>query len=176
MNVNASPGGSLISMNLALVNLNSDTLTFNVANNHSAPYDLLLTGSISDFIQLPYFVAGMPVFKNGPGLMVMSGSNTYAGPTTVAAGTLAINGQLTASPVSVNSGGVFSGTGTIGNLIQIASGGALSPALPPAPGPSTPPTSPWTAAASSTTPSSPQAAAATASSTSRARLPCPRSA
>ena len=127
VNINASAAGSLIAANIEMVNFGSygsATLPFTVAHNGSAPYDLLVSGAVID--NAPNYV-GTTLIKAGPGLMVMSGSNTYNGPTTVAAGTLAVNGQLTALPVGVSSGGVFSGTGTVGNLVQVAGGGALNP-------------------------------------------------
>ena len=132
VNVNASPGGSLISSNLSLVNHASDgTLTFNVAHNASAPYDLLVSGAIST---TPAGLAGTAVIKAGPGLMVMSGANTYVGPTTVTAGTLQIgNGgsgeALSSGSISVSSGAVlaFNQTDalTISPSAGISGGGAL---------------------------------------------------
>ena len=76
----------------------------------------------------------MPVIKSGAGLMVMSGANTYVGPTTVAAGTLQIgnggSGEALASPsISVSSGAVlaFNQTDTLTDLAPagISGGGAL---------------------------------------------------
>ena len=131
VNVNASPGGSLISMNLTLVGLENDTLNFTVANNPSAPYDLLLTGAINDY-GAPFTT--MPVNKNGPGLMVLSGSNAYLGPTTVAAGTLQIgNGghgeAFSSNSISLNGGSVLAFNQTDALTISptggIIGGGAL---------------------------------------------------
>ncbi len=70
--INASPGGSLIAANFTLVNLTYHTQSFNVAHYPSAPYDLLLSGTISDLGGYP----GMAVIKSGAGLMVMSGANS----------------------------------------------------------------------------------------------------
>jgi autotransporter-associated beta strand protein len=63
--------------------------------------------------------------KNGEGVLALEGEGTYAGPTTVNAGTLLINGSL-ASAVTVN-GGVFGGTGTITNSVSIGNSGTLAP-------------------------------------------------
>lgn len=63
----------------------------------------------------------------GPGTEVLTGTNTYAGPTTVAAGTLLINGDQTgATGLTSVSGGTLGGTGTIGGDVTIATA-ALAP-------------------------------------------------
>ncbi|MGC5698933.1 autotransporter domain-containing protein [Pseudomonas sp. NFXW11] len=53
--------------------------------------------------------------KQGVGTLVLSGANTYSGPTLVNQGRLAVNGSL-ASTVTVNAGGILGGTGRIGGL------------------------------------------------------------
>jgi autotransporter-associated beta strand protein len=68
------------------------------------------------------------VLQTGPGATILSGVNTYTGPTTVNAGTLSITGSIT-SDVTVNSGAVLSGSGTVGSA-TINAGGLLAPANP----------------------------------------------
>ena len=144
--INASPGGSLISSGFnGAFYQSSGTLAFNVAHNGSAPYDLLLTGYIADYPNSNY-IGNMTVVKSGPGLMVMAGSNTYSGPTTVAGGTLQIgngaSGEYLASPTitlsnnavvafnhadGLSYGGTISGSGQLiklgtGNLDLVGSG------------------------------------------------------
>jgi autotransporter-associated beta strand protein len=63
--------------------------------------------------------------KTGSGVLALEGANTYAGPTTVNAGTLLINGSL-ASAVTVD-GGVFGGTGSVASSVTIGDGGILAP-------------------------------------------------
>jgi fibronectin-binding autotransporter adhesin len=53
--------------------------------------------------------------KLGDGTLVLTGVNTFAGQTNVAAGTLVVNGSL-ASAVQVAAGATLAGTGTVGNL------------------------------------------------------------
>ena len=56
------------------------------------------------------------ITKLGAGTMVLAGVNTYAGTVTVSAGTLLINGSLSASQVVVLSGAVVGGTGQVGAI------------------------------------------------------------
>ncbi|MCJ2069870.1 autotransporter domain-containing protein [Methylobacterium sp. J-030] len=62
----------------------------------------------------------------GTGTTVLAGRNTYTGATTVAAGTLQIDGVLTASEVTVKRGGTLAGSGKIGDPL-IEAGGTLAP-------------------------------------------------
>ena len=68
------------------------------------------------------------VLQVGVGATILSGVNTYTGPTLIDAGTLSITGSIT-SAVSVNSGGVLSGSGTVGS-VTVNAGGLLAPANP----------------------------------------------
>ena len=64
---------------------------------------------------------------NGFGTLVLSGANTYTGPTNVTAGTLTVNGSIAASSLTtVSSGATLNGTGTVGNL-QVSNGGVFAP-------------------------------------------------
>jgi autotransporter-associated beta strand protein len=66
--------------------------------------------------------------EDGAGRLVLSGINTYTGPTTVNAGVLLVNGSTAAaSAVTVNSGGILGGIGTIGGPVTVAAGGLVSP-------------------------------------------------
>ncbi|WP_380786481.1 autotransporter domain-containing protein [Sphingomonas sp. R86521] len=68
--------------------------------------------------------------KNGTGSLTLTGKNTYAGPTIVNGGTLAVTGS-SVSATTVN-GGVFAGTGTTGAVT--VNSGILQPGLGTTPG------------------------------------------
>ena len=56
------------------------------------------------------------LLKNGAGTLVLAGTNTYGGATTIDAGTLQVAGSLANSAVTVSSGATLAGTGAIGDL------------------------------------------------------------
>jgi fibronectin-binding autotransporter adhesin len=63
--------------------------------------------------------------KQGAGLFILSGNNSYSGDTTVAGGELRVNGSV-ASAVNVQSGATLSGIGSVAGLVTVQSGGTLS--------------------------------------------------
>ena len=63
--------------------------------------------------------------KQGIGTLVLTGNNTYSGPTLVNQGLLAVNGSLV-SQVTVSNSGVLGGSGSIGAL-HAKSGGTVAP-------------------------------------------------
>jgi len=110
---NASATVSTISAKLNLRE-NFNNLTFYV-NRGSGSTDLLVSGPIT-------YTAGSGthgVIKDGPGIAVFSGSNTYLGGTTIAAGTLAygvVNALPSAGALTLNGGTLNMATfnGTVG--------------------------------------------------------------
>ncbi len=60
---------------------------------------------------------GAQLTKLGVGSLILSGSNTYSGATTVRAGNLDIEGRLVNSAVTVNSGAKLSGIGVIDSTV-----------------------------------------------------------
>jgi len=64
--------------------------------------------------------------KQGSGALTLTGNSaTYTGTTTVAAGTLSANGNLSASAVAVAAGGTLTGTGSVGT-VSVAAAGTLA--------------------------------------------------
>jgi autotransporter-associated beta strand protein len=64
--------------------------------------------------------------KKGVGTLVLTGTNSYTGTTTVSAGTLLINGSSTGSgAVNVSTGATIGGTGSIAGAVNVT--GILSP-------------------------------------------------
>ncbi|QUY51113.1 autotransporter outer membrane beta-barrel domain-containing protein [Serratia plymuthica] len=63
--------------------------------------------------------------KQGIGTLVLTGANTYAGPTLVNEGLLAINGSVT-SAVTVQNAGILGGSGSVGSLTA-RRGGTVAP-------------------------------------------------
>ena len=110
----ASPDHSLISatINLRLAS-NANNLTFNVAQGTTSDgVDLLVSGNI---ITTGQGDSQGGIFKTGPGTMVLGGTNTYTGATTVDAGNMYVNGLLSASSaVSVSAGATLGGLGSVG--------------------------------------------------------------
>lgn len=68
--------------------------------------------------------------KAGTGTMILSGANTYTGATTVADGTLQVDGSIAHSAVTVESGATLDGDGAVGD-VTVASGGTLAPGNSP---------------------------------------------
>lgn len=63
----------------------------------------------------------------GAGTWTLSGANSYTGVTTVASGTLLVNGSTAAdSAVTVYAGGTLGGTGTVNGTVSVALGGILT--------------------------------------------------
>ncbi len=65
------------------------------------------------------------VIKIGSGRLELTGTNDYTGTTTISAGELKVNGSLSSSAVTVDSGAKISGHGTVGGL-TVQSGGTLA--------------------------------------------------
>jgi autotransporter-associated beta strand protein len=63
---------------------------------------------------------------DGAGRLMLSGADTYTGPTIASSGVLLVNGS---TAVTVNSGGILAGTGLIGGPVTVNPGGLVSPGV-----------------------------------------------
>jgi autotransporter-associated beta strand protein len=85
-----------------------------------------ISGSIADGA-----LAGYGLTKYGNGVLSLTGTESYTGPTYVTncgatlGGALWINGTLSSSVVTVQSNGVLSGTGTISSAVNVATNGYI---------------------------------------------------
>lgn len=64
------------------------------------------------------------------GAVVLAGTNTYTGTTTVATGTLLVNGVNGSSPITIGTNATLGGTGNIGGAVTVQAGGTLAPGIP----------------------------------------------
>ncbi len=85
------------------------------------------TGANTDIVAGP-ISGGGALTKSGGGTLILTANNPYTGPTTVQAGTLAVNGADPNSTVLVANGATLGGTGTVGST-TVNGGGTLAPGV-----------------------------------------------
>ncbi|MCH9616746.1 MAG: hypothetical protein SP4CHLAM5_02410 [Chlamydiia bacterium] len=97
--ISVTPGGS------ATINIPTGTAT--------------LSGVISD-------AAGSTIIKSGSGTLVLSGTSAFTETVTLSQGTLEVDGVLPAQ-ITAETGTTLKGTGSVGGLLTVESGAALTP-------------------------------------------------
>ncbi len=107
------------SLNVVGVSLISGNATFDVANNGSAQGNVVF-GDVVD-----QGLSSM-LTKLGNGILTIGGTATYAGVTSVEAGSLVVNGSLSGDTTTIKNGAALGGAGTVTNVI-VANGGSLAP-------------------------------------------------
>jgi len=121
--INITGGSTATNLDYSITETNITTLTgdatVNVANNGTGTGNFTL----GDLFDLGTNAA---VTKTGAGTLTYAGNTNYTGNTRVNAGKLVINGTLTGSVTTVNSGGTLGGTGTA-DVVTVATGGTLAP-------------------------------------------------
>jgi len=75
-------------------------------------------------------IENISLIKAGTGTLNLAGANTYAGPTVVSNGTLAVNGTHLGGGAYTVAGGALGGTGLIDAAIHVLAGGVVTPGNP----------------------------------------------
>ncbi|HET6576547.1 MAG TPA: autotransporter-associated beta strand repeat-containing protein [Fimbriiglobus sp.] len=109
-----------------------NTGAFLITNNISIPKGLIVGGGGGGQVALTGALSGAGgLTKAGNFILVLSGANTYSGTTSVNAGTLAVTGQVGASPVTVAVGATLAGNGQLGTgtggKLTVEAGGTVRP-------------------------------------------------
>lgn len=102
---------------VSLVPMTLGGTTIQAADAANVPHNITLVGTLS----------GGALLKSGSGILTLDTVNNYTGPTTVANGTLLVNGSIDGGAVAVAANTLLGGSGTIGGVITIQNGGTLSP-------------------------------------------------
>jgi len=103
--------------NLIITNGGASPATLAVIQAANTAYDGRLLG-------------GLNLIKDGTGSLALAGANTYAGPTVVSNGTLAVNGTHLGGGAYTVAGGALGGTGLIDAAIHVLAGGVVTPGNP----------------------------------------------
>lgn len=90
--------------------------------------DSALVFNRSDAITFGDVVSGSGTLTQlGSGVLTLTGANTYAGTTTVSAGTLRVDGSLGNTATIVQNGATLGGIGSIAGPVTVLSGGHIAP-------------------------------------------------
>jgi autotransporter-associated beta strand protein len=120
------PVNTLASPNPAVINAYSVSIqnsTFTVAAGTTASgVDLDVSSILNNWVGAPQSLT-----KTGNGLMALDAANTYSGPTTVSAGTLALrgNGSIADSPSIIIAGGAVFDVSALNGVFPLATGQML---------------------------------------------------
>lgn len=117
MNLGALTGGA--NSSLQGQDAGTGTTIYSIGNNNLST---VFAGSIQDGAT-GRFTA---ITKVGTGTLTLQGSNTYTGATTINEGTLQVDGQITASSISV-SAGELTGNGILDGQVNVGGGSTFVP-------------------------------------------------
>jgi len=111
----------------------TEPVAIEVAGQHEIAAPLCLLGELTVASDGRLLVSG-PIdgqhglVKSGTGTLVLSGENSYTGPTVVESGVLRVEGLLAPqSEVSVQAGGVLGGTGLVAGPVVVGDGAHVAP-------------------------------------------------
>lgn len=102
------------------------SLRGNITNNAAVTFDQATNGTYAGSMS-----GTGSLTKAGAGALTLSGSSGLSGATTVSAGTLLVDGDVTTSDITVANGATLGGSGVIGSLVTVQSGGTISPGNSP---------------------------------------------
>jgi outer membrane autotransporter protein len=114
---NSYTGGTTVSQ--GVLRGNTASLQGAITNNAAVVFDQASNGTYAGVMSGPGALT-----KTGAGNLTLSGNNTYTGLTTVAAGQLAVGGQIAGS-ADVQYGGTLAVSGQVGGNVAIQNGGSL---------------------------------------------------
>ena len=106
----------------------SGTLTVNGGLSASATGRAFNLGGAGNTLVAGAVTGDVSLTKSGPGTTTLTNAtNSYTGVTTVNAGKLLVNGNVSTSIVTVASGATIGGSGTVGGNLTVAPGATLAP-------------------------------------------------
>ena len=125
-----STGTTIDNVNGGTVNANAANTTIQSYNGGNVAVGRGLIVAMNDGTSSGVISGDGGMTKSSAGVLTLGGVNTYTGATTVDAGKLVVNGSISGSAVTVQSGGTLGGSGTVGTL-TLESGGTISPGNSP---------------------------------------------
>lgn len=118
---NSYSGGTTVSAG-SLIGTTS-SLGGDISNNSAVTFDQIASGTYSRVMS-----GTGSLTKSGSGTLTISSNNSYLGKTVVDSGELKVNGSIAGSEVTVNGGGLLSGSGAVGG---ISGAGSINPGNSP---------------------------------------------
>jgi autotransporter-associated beta strand protein len=107
--------GSVTNGNMTFASTSGDIVLSGGTIVCSAAETITVSNS-NDTISSVLAGAATSLTKAGPGTLILAGTNTYVGATTVSNGALMVHGLTTNSAMTVVSGGTLGGTGKVGSV------------------------------------------------------------
>lgn len=128
INVNSRGVGDTGPYSINIGTLSGGTSGLITATSTAATHTVNVLGDTTDGTYSGTISGTLHLVKDGPANLSLNGNHTHSEGTTINGGLLAVNGSLPATgTVTINSGGVLGGSGTVNGAIALTEGGAISP-------------------------------------------------